>query len=146
MSTLLHVSLKAQVEDEIRKYVEVRPHVKTVQLPVILDASHIALTLISARAIPQCDAFFAEWQKQGLTEMNPDDRVRLSRGMLENARKDVIVWIAEHTSYTADDLKTMDVAEATALQVVVLILGNMLMHSLHLQHGRAQAENPTLKH
>lgn len=141
MTTVLPPVLHEKVEGEVRELATVKPHVPTAEATLNLSAEQIALLMLSTHVTENCNKFFTEFTAKGRTTLEPEDRKKFTVGMLDAARKDVIPFFKEHLYYTqpVEDIARRDVTEATALQIVILILGNMVMSALQLKHERDQA-------
>jgi hypothetical protein len=140
MSTLLPDVLCKQIDDEIREMITVRPHNVEATVSPRLDAQLIALLLLSAHQTPNCNVEFAVWTENGpLASLEKEERQKFAKGMLAAARGDVIRFLSERMSIDID-LDNADITEAAALQLVVLIMGNMVMRSLQLKHDAENRE------
>lgn len=142
MSTLLPPVLRKQIDDEIREMINVRPHNPDTMVATRLDAQLLALLLLSSHQTQNCNVEFAVWTENGpLASLEKEARRKFAKGMLAAARRDVIRFLSDRMSLEID-LESADITEATALQLVVLIMGNMIMRSLQMKHD---AENREVK-
>lgn len=142
MSTLLPEGLRKQIDEEIREIITVRPHNATATVSPRLDPQLLALLLLSSHQTHNCNVEFAVWTENGpMASLEKEQRQKFAKGMLAAARGDVIRFLSERMSVDID-LDNADITEAAALQLVVLIMGNMVMRALQMKHD---AENREVK-
>ncbi len=138
MSTVLPDVLRKQIDGEIREMIPVRPHHANAKISPRLDAQLLALLLLSAHETPNCNKEFTKWTESGpLAALEKEERRKFAIGMLAAARGDVIRFLDDRLALKID-LESADITEAAALQLVVLIMGNMIMRTLYLKN---EAEN-----
>lgn len=137
MSTLLPPDLHAMLFEEIKELVEPRPFVPKARTAVNLDAKEISLLMLSTRTdTDHCDAFFKEWMESGRDVQVPDRRAEFARDLMVAARKDTVAFLNGHLFYTqpVEDIGGMSIAEATSVELVVTIIGNLIMRDLQMAH------------
>lgn len=138
MVSELPPEVHAQIEAEIRDLKVVKPHMPTATVMVAVDGERIAVLMLSLQKTNHCSAYSEMWQKKGMTFLEKDDRRDFLTGLLVEARKDVNLYLCDLTTSGPDEFEGRDVTEAAALQIVILILGNMVMHAIHLRHIEEQ--------
>lgn len=143
MATPIPQELYDTLHEQFCELITVKPHVAGTHLPLHLTGKEIALYLLSAKETTLCDEAFTEWAGKGFSTLDVQGRADFSAGMLDAARKDVANYFESidggvTRATLLKNADQCDITEDTAINVVVLILGNMMMHSLMLQHEKDQ--------